>query len=135
MKAKTLLPLFCIILSSCDTTIKFSSTTSYIDFRPYAKKGFFISTSPYYPKEHESIAYIDALVSSGADDTNPDIKEIYINGGAIKFRPANIRDAIEGLYQQAVELGADGLNGLSFNRSDSDGYPKITASGMAIKRK
>lgn len=129
-----------LVMLSC-STVKYGTYSSMIDFRYYMDKGFFITQSNSVSFDYEPIGYVQAFSYSGVDDKakkkyKKDYEQsFYANEG---WREANIYDAIEGLYNECLKNGANGVIDLKMDVvvDDETGYvKKAIATGMAIKKK
>ncbi|MDR1918474.1 MAG: hypothetical protein LBQ65_02370 [Tannerellaceae bacterium] len=121
-----ILSVFCLTLASCGTTSKYTTHTTFVDFRPYTEAGFYFSMYLDCPYEYEYIGYIEVSIISGMDNS-------------VKLeRIATTDDVIKAVYDKAVEAEADGLIDLKFTYTKDPQFGNIIgtfASGVAIKRK
>jgi hypothetical protein len=115
MKKILLLVTLCALFSGCTS---YKEMITVIDYSKYAKSGFFLSESNAVSFEYEPIGSLQAYVRDGIHHY-PEI------------RIATIDDAVRVLCETSVDLKADGIINLRFDRV-KDG---VTATGMAIKRK
>ena len=136
---KTLILFFLFILLSSCSVVKYNTKTTFIDFSEYIEKGFYISVGNDEPYEADNLGYIEVNITSGADKN---IKHTGSSSGLIgdksgAYHEATVNDAIELLYQKAIEVGADGILNLKFYYTNwVDGKIMQTfASGIAIKKR
>lgn len=131
-----------LLLTSCETSKIFTSETHFIDFRPYAQKGFIMSTTT-IGYAYESLGEISCICESGYDPTNLKIKtnesgRVYASvGSRTKVEICDITEVIDQLYNDAVALGANGIINLNveYRRAGKEIDTSIIASGLAIKTK
>ncbi|WP_106832183.1 hypothetical protein [Parabacteroides pacaensis] len=146
MKKILLLPAitFCIFFTSCMPTAKFSTSSSFVDYTKYTTKGFFISEANSVSFEYDAIGSISTLVLSGTENKqnkkNNNAKNVSYGDGLLtthKIIYATQQDVVDGLYNEAVKQGANGIINLKiepyFNTlTKREG---LQGSAMAIKRK
>lgn len=131
-----------IFFTSCVSTAQFSTSSSFVDYTKYTTKGFFISEANAVSFEYDAIGSISTLVLSGekVKPSKNTINAEYSGGGLLS--PKNIvyathQDVIEGLYNEAVKQGANGIINVKiepyFNTlTKREG---LQGTAMAIKRK
>ena len=120
-----------MLMGSCKVTeitqIPKKEFFSVLDFRKYAEKGFLITTEK-YNGEYESIGIISYVMMPEA------VRQRYITNSKSekpirptpiiinwKIEDVYIQDAIEGIYNQCLKMGADAL--VNFNaESKSEEY-------------
>ncbi len=139
-----------LLLFSCATSkppySRFSNT---VDFSDFTRKGFFITESNSVSFDYDPLGSVTAVVQGGYEVLNQEtIKssdEVYGTNAKVRygsFIPASVEDALDELYNSALELGANGIINfkLTYYPSKYEGIVLITPSsyvisGMAIKRK
>ena len=147
MKRFLILVAAVLVAAGCSTMLHERVVETYfIDYRPYAEAGFFLSPDP-YPGEFDALGELLIEVTPAvvpAPSRGNGTK--YIDGA---YRPTSsgiMRETISGAelvemaYKKAVELGADGIADFRVKTSYNwIGETKILSgyevSGLAIKRK
>jgi hypothetical protein len=142
-----------VLLSSCKVTeityLSKKEIISGVDFRKYTEKGFLI-TPEKYSGDYESIGIIDYLIMPEAKLEKKEIENSSANQwqdqGSIrnwKVDEVNIQNALEGIYNQCIKMGADALVNFKAEIENEDysyTVPPVTlkgfrVTGFAIKRK
>ena len=144
---KLIMCIFALALYSCYSfKIPRIYDVSVVDYKQYAKQGFFISETDYAGFEYDPIGSIIATVASGYTliSTND------FGGGMYSKNPStyNVYDAIDAAVEKCEALGADGIIRLKISiekRTSPEGkiiydskgsvFTVYTVTGMAIKRK
>ena len=123
-----------------------------IDYRDYTSRGFFITETNSVSFDYDAIGSIIVTVEEGyhiteAKKEKPRIKERLhgVRKGDIEpkygeFIKANIYDALDELYSEAIAAGANGVISLRIETiyTHKDGVPVVTGyvvRGMAINKK
>ena len=124
--------IFAFVTYSCktlETTIPKKEILSGINFTKYTKSGFLI-TPEKYNKEYESIGLIDFLYMPKAElkyNENDNYGILY----SWEIDPINIQDALDKIYTQCLDMGANAL--VNFNATvEVDQYP-LVKNPVAIK--
>lgn len=151
---KTLILIVLCMLTSCVTIPKwpYVEESSILDYSQYAKKNFFITETKSVNFQYVPIGSVSAKIESGYEILNtqtyqvsgddiytsqPQTKVKIKYGKYIKATPAA---AIEKLYSEAVNNGANGIIGLDIKpiTNYSQKYGNVTTgyfvTGMAIKK-
>jgi len=147
MKRFLILAAAVLLAASCSTMLHERVVETYfIDYRPYAEAGFFLSPDP-YPGEFDALGELLIEVTPAVVPAPPRGNGTKYIDGAYKSASAGIaREVISGAelvemaYKKAVELGADGIADFRVKASYNwVGETKILSgyevSGLAIKRK
>jgi hypothetical protein len=143
---KRLIFIFTIALFFCSCTVtKISQIPAKqallgFDFRPYTEKGFLIT--PYsYAGEYEAIGLMKFTMTPEANRVADDKPSNYTT---YKWEIKELRqeDAIKGMYEECVKMGADALVDFKLNyitdNYNTDPYASVIGyevTGFAIKRK
>lgn len=141
---KWIIPLVMIVLASCSSS-RYSSQTNFyaIDFRPYVKKGFFISpyswTGDYTPVSQVALVMTPEAAYVGGEGPGGLPKGTYMSGDYM-VQEISIQDALDSMYNYCLQIGADALVDFDYRIEDEPLFvngptiPRITVSGFAIKR-
>lgn len=142
MKKLIIISVFLGLLSSC-TVSKFAAKEVYLlDFRPYAEKGFLMSTTN-IGTNYSSIGEITLVCQSGF--IKPEAKSKKTSGwqdedvyGPSVSRKSpkkiwTINDVLESLYKEASATGANGIINIKLETTTFAGYTDFTISGLAVK--
>ena len=144
-----------ILLMGCSTIGKFPyvQESSIIDYSQYEKKGFFITEANSVSFEYEAVGSVSAKVESGfeimgsnkvravGDDIYQKQMETKTKVAYGEFVSATPTQALELLYQRAVESRANGIINLKISpiTQYTQAYGNVItgyfATGMAIKMK
>lgn len=145
-KMKYLIIIASFVMVSCATVSEMPEivSTTAIDFRPYTSKGFLITPTEYVG-EYESIGiltstFYPALTKVPSRYTTSEGTVITdISGKRWFLRAIDYKKALEEIYNQSVNMGANALMLFQLKivvRTNSLIYlPGIEATGYAIKRK
>lgn len=131
---KSLIAIFALIALVGCSTPKFYTSGNFVDYSKYMEKGFFVSESnsvnfTYTPVGSVSGSCYSGNTSGSTKDKNSLLGKMY------NYKFATIEDAMDAMYQIAIEKGANGVINLTFSQQiDKSGRSFITASGMAIKK-
>lgn len=132
---------FGMFFTGCMPTAKFGVTSNFVDYTKYTVKGFFISEANSVSFEYDAIGSISTLVLSGnqgCKNENTKFKGGLVGDATNRdYVSATPQDVIEGLYNEAVKQGANGIINVRiepyFNTlTKREG---LQGSAMAIKRK
>jgi hypothetical protein len=142
MKKMILLFAIVLIFASCETSKFLTTETYFLDFRPYAEKGFTMS-STIINESFEPIGDISCICTGGYDTKGLKMKEDesgmkYANVGLNKKPvPCNFNDVIEKIYQESLKVGANGIINLKIDaKSPFDAKNSVLSiSGLAVKIK
>lgn len=147
MKKILILVAAVLLAASCSVMMRDRVVETYfIDYRPYAEAGFFLSPDP-YPGEFDALGELLIEVTPAivpAPTKGPGTK--YIDGAYKSASSGIMRETISGAelveiaYKKAVELGADGIADFRVKTTYNwAGETKVLSgyevSGLAIKRK
>jgi len=134
-----------LVFASCKTSYQMTTTT--VDFSSYAKNGFLVTTSS-IGGAYQSLGIVSSdcqpgYVAQSAPKVSKDKADAIYESTPVKlsgrYGDCNRADLVDALYQQAIQLKANGLIDVRF----SDYSIKIgsayqiyhTATGLAIKTK
>lgn len=135
-----------IIFASCMPKRAFTKVSSAVDYTKYSENGFFMTEANSVSFRYEPLGSITAIARSGyevigSDDSSNFQDDTY--GKPAKkvkygeYRSAYPEDALEELYNKALEMGANGVINLKFtylsqtNSLIPEGW---MVTGMAIKK-
>jgi hypothetical protein len=136
-----------ITITSCTTTKYYSKNTYLLDFRPYADQGFLMSTttigesykalgdimieceSGYTTKDGKSPNQIDN--PGVGSDENPIYSSYTIKKG--KYKQWEVQEVLDLLYDEAKEIGADGVINIRLTSTGHSGSTDFEISGLAIE--
>jgi uncharacterized protein YbjQ (UPF0145 family) len=137
--------LVALVLAGCaPEPLQKETTVASTDLTRYTEQGFLITPNN-YPGEYQSIGYVTATVESGArtiDDPSDARSGEEVRGPedfAVAVDPATLKEAVDALYTEATEMGADGI--INFRREaytvtyESKAIPAVRVSGFAIDRR
>lgn len=140
--------LFVLTLTSCSTyKIPYDVQSYYTDYSVYAKKGFFITESNSVSFEYTPVGSLIVEVSSGYDNnvSASSSQKSYSTAkskSSKKWRYANVNEALNILYEDALYMRANGIINLQikivpavYNKDVMVSSDRIIISGMAIKKK
>lgn len=127
------------LLSSCSTFIPASRTTTsvFLDYRPYMSEGFFISPDP-YPGGCETLGEL-ALEVRPAQMEIDELSVAYFDGVIYRnmkyygYERISYETLLKTAVDKAKSTGADGL--VNFEIQKVEGlHPYYIVSGVCIKR-
>ncbi|MFZ4800357.1 MAG: hypothetical protein ACOYMA_22905 [Bacteroidia bacterium] len=143
MKKTMFFALVLFFFSGCYTPPHFYSLKSnIISYAKYSDKGFFITESNSVNFEYVTIGNITTESTTGYVDKNNKIVDSKDRryDSAVNYRVANLEDAFEKLFEDALKAGANGVINVKMNYISTSGsgyitYPsKWMLTGMLIKR-
>lgn len=131
-----------VILASCQTSSRFYKTETYFtDFRPFAEKGFLMTTQPITDK-YTSIGEVSFQCKAGYD---PEKRKKAVTGDEMYYTPTakippkqcDVNDVLNQIYIKAKELGANGIVQLRIEYNEETNklhyFSDITVTGLAVK--
>ncbi|MDR1984271.1 MAG: hypothetical protein LBQ28_05545 [Prevotellaceae bacterium] len=151
MKKILVVFVFTALFVACSTIMpRYSIISGTIDYSYFTKKGFFITESNSVSFEYTPVGSVFTTIYSGEtnetgkrelvvkDDFYP--YKIYITSK--KWKSADVDDALLEIYNQALNIGANGIINLKIQNITSSqqingqsiSCDGITVSGMAIKK-
>jgi hypothetical protein len=129
----------CIVVLGCTPRIELERAVSIavLDFTEYQKTGFLITPEEYHG-DYESCGFIEITV-------RPSLKAgreppgLFSTGFNLVVGPIEIEEAIEQMYEQALNLGADAITRFKATSKEFQvrtyTFEGVRISGFAIKRK
>ena len=137
-----------VIFASCMPKRAFTKVSSAVDYTRYSENGFFMTEANSVSFRYEPLGSITAIARDGyevigSDDSSNFQDDTYgkpfqkVKYG--KYRSAYPEDALEELYNKALEMGANGVINIKFTYLPSSDRPVPLEAGwmitgMAIKK-
>lgn len=124
-----------MLFASCTTTRFYSRDVYFLDFRPYAEKGFLMSTTTIGEK-YQALGELNINCHSGYmkdtgknwdDDVNMTITK------NTKEHLWTIDEVLNDIYEEAKELGANGIINIRFSSYRNGEFVDFEISGLAVK--
>lgn len=135
MKKIISLALLSLLITSCTTTTFFSRDVYFLDFRPYAEKGFLMSTTTVGEK-YITIGELNISCNSGYIKQTEDVWNDGINmtvNRSAKKHNWTIDEVLNEVYEGAKARGANGVINIQFASFKNGEFFDYEISGLAVK--
>ena len=124
-----------IVMTGCSSSKNsvsrrfYTERIDFCDYTPYATKGFLFTEVNSVKFDYQEVGSLYGVVFSGIREQ---VKGVYTPGSPDFLRYATLKDALDMMYNKAVEIGANGVINLKYEYSFAE--DAMVISGIAIKR-